>query len=167
MRRSSAACGRDAAATRARCDSVDPAKQLPGAISVSNIDFKRGDGGAGRLILHFSGDGAAPDLRNAGFSVVVNVGNAQLPASLQKPLNVTDFATPVQRIDASRSGSGTQLVLSTNGPFESLAYQTGRDYIVEIVPRAATASRADAVGATTQWARPPPAPARAPTAAAR
>ena len=43
-----------------------PAKQVPGAITVSNIDFKRGDGGAGRLILHFSGDGATPDLRNAG-----------------------------------------------------------------------------------------------------
>jgi type IV pilus assembly protein PilQ len=126
---------------------VDPGKQVPGAITVSNIDFKRGDGGAGRLILHFSGDGAMPDLRTQGSSVVVNVGNAQLPASLQKPLDVTDFATPVQRIDASRSGSGTQVVLSNSGSFESLAYQTGRDYIVEIVPRAATPVRA--VGATT------------------
>ncbi|MFS8064206.1 MAG: type IV pilus secretin PilQ, partial [Luteimonas sp.] len=127
--------------------SVDPGKQVPGAITVSNIDFKRGDGGSGRLILHFSGDGATPDLRTQGSSVVVNVGNAQLPASLQKPLDVTDFATPVQRIDASRSGSGTQVVLSNSGSFESLAYQTGRDYIVEIVPRAATPARA--VGATT------------------
>src|SRR4249919_3625549 len=126
---------------------VDPGKQVPGAITVSNIDFKRGDGGAGRLILHFSGDGAMPDLRTQGSSVVVNVGNAQLPASLQKPLDVTDFATPVQRIDASRSGNGTQVVLSNSGSFESLAYQTGRDYIVEIVPRAATPVRA--VGATT------------------
>ena len=117
--------------------SIDPAKQVPGAISVSNIDFKRGDGGAGRLILHFSGNGAVPDLRNQGSSVVVNVGNAQLPASLQRPMNVVDFATPVQRIDASPSGGGTQIVLSTNGPYESMAYQTGNDYIVEVVPRAA------------------------------
>jgi type IV pilus assembly protein PilQ len=132
---------------------VDPAKQVPGALSVSNIDFKRGDGGSGKLILRFSGDGATPDLRNQGSSVVVDVGNASLPASLQKPLNVTDFATPVQRIDANRSGNGTRLVLSTNGPFESLAYQTGRDYIVEIVPRAAASARAvgatSAMGATT------------------
>ena len=54
---------------------------------------------------------------------------------LQKPLDVTDFATPVQRIDATRSGNGAQLQLTTSGQFESLAYQTGRDYIVEIVPR--------------------------------
>ncbi|MGH6644295.1 MAG: type IV pilus secretin PilQ, partial [Bradyrhizobium sp.] len=50
---------------------------------------------------------------------------------------VVDFATPVQRVDAHASGSGTQVVLSTNGAFESLAYQTGNEYIVEIVPRAA------------------------------
>ena len=33
-----------AAAQVAPPSSVDPAKQVPGAISVSNIDFKRGDG---------------------------------------------------------------------------------------------------------------------------
>ena len=124
---------------------LDPAKQSPGAVAVSGIDFKRGDGGAGRLILRFSGDGAMPDMRTQGSQVMIDVGNAQLPANLQKPLNVTDFATPVQRIDANRSGSGTQIVLSTTGPFESMAYQTGRDYVVEVVPRAANAP-ARAVG---------------------
>jgi type IV pilus assembly protein PilQ len=116
---------------------LDPAKQSPSAVAVSGIDFKRGDGGAGRLILRFSGDGAMPDMRTQGSQVMIDVGNAQLPASLQKPLNVTDFATPVQRIDANRSGNGTQIVLSTSGAFESMAYQTGRDYVVEIMPRAA------------------------------
>ena len=115
----------------------DPAKRMPGALSVSSIDFKRGDGGAGRLILRFSGDGAAPDLRTQGSTVVVNVGNATLPPSLQRPIDVTDFATPVQRIDANQGSQGTQVVLATSGPFESMAFQTGREYIVEIVPRAA------------------------------
>ena len=129
---------------------VDPAKQQAAAVAVSSIDFKRGDGGAGRLILRFSGDGAMPDLRTQGSQVVVDVANAQLPAQLQKPLNVTDFATPVQRIDASRSGNGARLVLSTKGAFESMAYQTGRDYVVEVVPRAAAAEAAPtrAVGST-------------------
>jgi type IV pilus assembly protein PilQ len=134
------------APTAAPMASNDPAKQLPGAISVSNIDFKRGDGGAGKLILRFSGDGAAPDLRSTGSTVTINVGNAQLPANLQKPLNVTDFATPVQSIEARSAGTGTQLVLNTNGAYESMAYQTGRDYIVEIIPRAAGAKQR-AVGA--------------------
>lgn len=106
------------------------------AVSVSNIDFRRGEDGAGRLIVRFDGQGATPDLRNQGDTVVVDVGNATLPASLQRPLNVVDFATPVQRVEAQSRAGGTQLVLSTRGDFESLAYQSGNEYVVEIVPRA-------------------------------
>jgi type IV pilus assembly protein PilQ len=113
------------------------ARQSPGKLEISNIDFKRGDGGAGRLIVRFNGNGAMPDLRNQGSSVIVDVGNAVLPAALQRPLNVVDFATPVQRVEARAAGNGSQLVLSTTGGFESMAYQTGNEYVVEIVPRAA------------------------------
>ena len=139
---------------------ADPAKRTPDAVTVSAIDFKRGDGGSGKLVLRFSGAGAAPDLRKMGNSVVVDIGNAQLPAALQRPINVTDFATPVQRIDARATSSGAQLVLGTQGEFESMAYQSGNEYIVEIVPRASTAGiakpkvvapamGASAMGATT------------------
>lgn len=127
----------------------DPAKQLPGAISVSDIDFSRGQGGAARLTLRFSGEGATPDLLNEGSRVVVKVPNAQLPAHLQRPLDVSDFATPVDSVEARASGTGATLVLNTEGTFESLAYQSGNEYIVEVVPRAdvvanepATAGRA-------------------------
>ncbi len=131
----------------AQVAAADPAKQVPATVSVSAVDFKRGDGGSGKLILRFDGDGANPDLRTQGSNVVVNIGNAALPASLQRPLNVTDFATPVQRIDARQGGEGAQLVLSAQGNFESMAYQTGREYVVEIVPRAGAGARA--VGASS------------------
>jgi type IV pilus assembly protein PilQ len=126
-----------APAPAAVAGNADPARPATSKLEIANIDFKRGDGGAGRLIVRFNGKGAMPDLRNQGSSVIVDVGNAALPAALQRPMNVVDFATPVQRVDAHASGSGTQVVLSTNGEFESLAYQTGNEYIVEIVPRAA------------------------------
>ncbi|MDI1251753.1 type IV pilus secretin PilQ family protein [Thermomonas sp.] len=131
---------------------ADPAKRLPGAVTVSAIDFKRGDGGSGKLILRFSGEGAAPDLRNMGSSVVVDIGNAQLPASLQRPINVTDFATPVQRIDARATSNGAQLVLNTKGTFESMAYQSGNEYIVEVVPRAAPVATKARAGAPAMGA---------------
>ncbi|MFD0326221.1 type IV pilus secretin PilQ [Lysobacter gummosus] len=135
--------------------SNDPSKQLPGTISVANIDFKRGDGGSGKLIVRFSGEGALPDMRSQGAQVMINVGNAQLPASLQRPLNVADFATPVQRIDARTSGTGAQLVLNTSGAYDTMAYQTGRDYIVEVVPRTAqSGNRAVGAAATAGGAKP-------------
>ena len=136
-------------AATAPTPNVDPSKNVPGTIAVSNIDFKRGDGGSGRLSLRFSGAGAIPDLRNEGSRVIIDVGNAKLPASLAKPLNVADFATPVQRIDARADGAGTKLVLATNGNFESMAYQSGNEYVVEIVPRAGAAKGGNGnVGAT-------------------
>ncbi|MDH7453214.1 type IV pilus secretin PilQ family protein [Luteimonas composti] len=132
----------------AQAAAVDPGKQVPGAVSVSAVDFKRGDGGAGKLILRFDGEGANPDLRTQGSNIIVNIGNASIPTALQRPLNVTDFATPVQRIDARQGGEGAQLVLSAQGNFEPMAYQSGREYVVEIVPRAAAASDR-AVGASS------------------
>ncbi|EWS78865.1 type IV pilus secretin PilQ family protein [Xylella taiwanensis] len=115
------------------------------SLSVSKIDFKRGDDGAGRLILQFDGQGASPDLRTQGSTVLVDLGTAVLPAALQQQINVVDFATPVQRIDAKPMGKGAQLVLSTKGSFESLAYQTGNEYVVEIVPRKGEAAMGGAI----------------------
>ena len=125
------------------------AVQSQSGLAVTHVDFRRGDDGAGRLVLRFDGNGAAPDLRNLGSSVVVDIGKAHLPASLQRSLNVVDFATPVQRIDPVTTGDGTRLVLSTQGNFESLAYQTGNEYVVEIVPRADQRAVGSSAVATT------------------
>ena len=122
-------------------------QQAPAIASVTSIDFKRGDGGSGKLILHFDGDGAIPDLRTSDSGVVVDIGNATMAANLQRTLDVTDFATPAQQVQASASGNKSRVTVSARGGFESLAYQTGRDYIVELVPRAAAPDRA--VGATS------------------
>ena len=126
------------------------AQQTPAISSITSIDFKRGDGGSGKLILHFDGDGALPDMRASDAGVVVDIGNVTMPAHLQRMLNVADFATPAQQVQASASGNKAQVVISTRGAFEPLAYQTGRDYIVELVPRAAAPARA--VGGATSAA---------------
>lgn len=141
------ACGHATAAapTGAPAAATATPASAPASLSVSKIDFKRGDDGAGRLVLQFDGQGANPDLRTQDGNVVIDVGNARLPDALQKPLNVTDFATPVQRIDAKPYGGGMQLVLSTNSAFESLAYQSGNEYVVEITPKEGIA----ATGAVT------------------
>ncbi|MFD0727483.1 type IV pilus secretin PilQ [Lysobacter brunescens] len=145
------------AATPAPAPAAQAGQQVPAVSAITDIDFKRGDGGSGKLILRFDRDGAMPDMRSAEAGVIVDIGNARLPAHLQRSLNVTDFATPVQNVQALAQGdTKTQLVLTTTGPFESLAYQTGKDYIVELVPRAATPTRAvgsaTAVAATAQKA---------------
>jgi len=150
------------AATPAPAPAAQAGQQAPAVSAITDIDFKRGDGGSGKLILRFDRDGAMPDMRSTEAGVIVDIGNATLPAHLQRSLNVTDFATPVQSVQALAQGEAkTQLVLTTTAPFESLAYQTGKDYIVELVPRAATPTRA--VGSATAVAA---AGQKAPTVAA-
>ena len=138
---------------------VNVVQQTPPVSStaaITSIDFKRGDGGSGKLTLHFDKDGATPDMRASDAGVVVDIGNVTMPEHLQRMLNVTDFATPVQQIQVSASGSKAQVVMSAKGAFEPLAYQTGRDYIIELVPRVATSTRAvgsaSAVAGTAQKA---------------
>lgn len=126
---------------------ADPAKRVPATLSVSNIDFKRGENGAGRLVMRFSGDGAAPDMRSEESRVVVDVGNASLPATLQRRLDVGDFATPARTIEPRTSNGGTHLVINTAGAYESMAYQTGNEYVVEIAPKARAAESPATVGA--------------------
>ena len=127
--------------------------QAPSTLAVTKVDFKRGDDGAGRLVLQFDRAGAVADLRSSNGQVVVDIGNAVLPAELQRPLDVVDFATPVKRIDARPSGAhGAQLVLATAGDVDSLAWQSGNEYVVEIAPRSAQIATGSITAATVAQA---------------
>ncbi len=126
--------------------------EAPASVAVTKVDFNRGADGTGRLVLEFDRDGAMADLRNSNGQVVVDIGNAVLPAELQRGLNVEDFATPVQRVEARPSGNGTQLVLATRGDVDSLAWQSGNQYVVEIAARAGEIATGSVTTATVAQA---------------
>ncbi|KAA2285472.1 type IV pilus secretin PilQ [Arenimonas fontis] len=122
-------------AANAMASGSDPTKKVASDLEVANIDFRRGENGSGRVILRFSGDGATADMRNEGSRVVVDVPNASIPESLRRHLDVTDFATPVTSLEPRANAGSTRLVINTNGAFESMAYQTGNEYVIEIAPK--------------------------------
>jgi len=113
----------------------DPAKRAPvSGLSVANVDFRRGENGSGKVVLSFTGEGVSADLSDSGEGLVLDVSNASLPDALAQRLDVTDFATPVESIELRSSPSGARLRITTVGTYESLAYQTGNEYVVEISP---------------------------------
>lgn len=143
------------AAKEAVIAGADPSKRLPSTINVSNVDFRRGDNGAGRIILRFDGANAVTDMRNEGSQVVVDVSNAQIPENLRRRLDVTDFATPVVSVEPRVNAGGTRLVINTNGAYDSMAYQTGNEYVVEVTPkRGSVIADAARAGATATAASP-------------
>jgi len=115
--------------------SPDPAKRIDGGLRVADIDFRRGEDGAGQLVLRFNREGAQANLRRDGDRLVLDIENAQIPSEQQKRLDVSDFATPVLRLEPTSHDGGTRIVLATEGLFETSAYQTGTEYILAIAPR--------------------------------
>jgi type IV pilus assembly protein PilQ len=126
--------GSNAIATSASAANPTKAVDVQG-VEVSNVDFRRGKSGEGRIVVSFSGPGAAADLKREGDRVVLDVINAKLPPSLAKRQDVLDFATPVQFIESRSRGNGVRIDVTAQPPFEQLAYQTGTEYVLEIAPK--------------------------------
>jgi type IV pilus assembly protein PilQ len=104
------------------------------ARSVRNIDFRRGSDGSARIIVELSDSRVPADLRQEGGKVLVTFAKTALPDSQMKRLDVIDFATPVSTVDAVRVPDGARLVISANGDWEQLAYQSDNIYTIEVKP---------------------------------
>ena len=102
--------------------------------SVSGVDFRRGDNGAGRVVITLSDPATPVDVRKEGDRVVLSFNGATLPANLQKRLDVTDFATPVNSIESVGTSTGTRISIAAKLPFQELAYQSDSVFTVEIAP---------------------------------
>jgi len=123
-----------ASALAAASTPTPAAAAVTGTRSVSNIDFRRGSDGSGRVIVELTDSKVPADLRQEGGRIVVNFAKTALPASLMQRLDVVDFATPVNSVDALRVGDGTRLVIAASGDYEQLAYQSDNIYTIEIKP---------------------------------
>lgn len=116
---------------------TDPTKAIAATqdIALSNVDFRRGKDGGGRIVLSFSGPGAAVDLKSEGGAIVLDMSNVTLPPTQAQRLDVLDFATPVQSIDTRARRGGVRMEIVAKAPFEQMAYQSGNDYVVEIAQK--------------------------------
>ncbi|WP_414683876.1 type IV pilus secretin PilQ [Methylophilus sp.] len=101
---------------------------------IQNIDFVRGKNGEGRIVVDLSDSHVGVNVRNAGKTVVIDFTNTELPASLQRRLNVINFNTPVLYVDALRRNNQAQIVIEPQGDWEQSAYQADRKLVVDIRP---------------------------------
>lgn len=128
--------GGGAGTTTAAAPSSAPATTTGSAAStapeISNIDFRRGDQGEGRVIITLSDPSIPVDMRQEAGKVVLDMKGASLPEELQRRLDVTDFATPVKLIDTEGTSKGTHMVITAIGDYEHLAYQAENQFTVEI-----------------------------------
>jgi type IV pilus assembly protein PilQ len=102
--------------------------------AIKTIDFRRGTDGTGRVIVQLTDPRTPVNVRQEGNQVVVDFAGTMMPKNLMRRYDVMDFATPVQTVDAIRVEGSSRLVISAQGDFEQLAYQSDNQYTVEIKP---------------------------------
>jgi type IV pilus assembly protein PilQ len=108
-----------------------------GGRSISNLDFRRTGDGGGRVMVTLTDPSTPVDIRQEGGRVVAVFKDTTLPAELMRRLDVMDFATPVTTVDALRTNSDTRIVISAQGSYEQLAYQSDNEFTIEINPAGA------------------------------
>jgi len=100
--------------------------------SISNIDFRRGEDGQGRVIVSLSDPSVPVDMQQQGGKVLVDFYRTQLPEELERRLDVLDFATPVKTIDTYTKGDNVHMVITPMGEYEYIAYQTDNLFTIEV-----------------------------------
>jgi type IV pilus assembly protein PilQ len=99
---------------------------------VSSVDFRRTEDGTGRLLVGLSDPHTPINLVQDGSKVIIDLAGVDLGPELIRKYDVSDFATPATSFDARRTDGGARLTISTKGEFDTLAYQSDEQYVVEI-----------------------------------
>ncbi len=108
----------------------------PGSRAISGVDFRRTRDGGGRVVVNLTDPSTPVDIRQEGGRVVAVFKDTSLPAELMRRLDVMDFATPVTTVDTLRTNMDTRIVISADGKYEQLAYQSDNEFTIEINPAA-------------------------------
>ena len=110
----------------------EAAAQAAVATTPLGLDFRRGKGGEGRVEITLPADNTPVDVRRDGKNLVLDVMNASLPRALEKRMDVSDFATPVDKVIASNQGRNSHILIQPQGDWEFSSYQTERKLVVEV-----------------------------------
>ncbi len=122
-----------------------------GGRSITGVDFRRTRGGGGRILVTLSDPSTPVDIRQEGGRVVAVFKDTSLPAELMRRLDVMDFATPVTTVDTLRTNLDTRIVITAEGKYEQLAYQSDNEFTIEINPKVIDTEQASLFSETKEY----------------
>lgn len=112
-----------------------PAKvYTPVAKTIRGVDFQRGTAGEGNVVIDLSDPTIAPDIQEHDGKIILSFARTQLPDRLRVRLDVKDFATPVQFVNAAATGDRAVITVEPSGTFDYSTYQTDNKLTVSIRP---------------------------------
>ena len=102
---------------------------------IKSIDFRRGKDGQGQLMVGLDNSSAAVDISRRGSHVVAKFHATGVADELVALMDVTDFATPVSKVDVSKQGKDIVLDLAVTGGFDYRYDQSQNLFVVEVAPQ--------------------------------
>ena len=103
-------------------------------LSLRDIDFRRGQDGAGRVVVELPNNQVGVDIRQQGQQLIVEFLRSTLPDRLRRRLDVADFGTPVGAITTVQTGDRVRMTIEPRGAWEHSAYQSDNQFVVEVRP---------------------------------
>ncbi|PWE48068.1 type IV pilus secretin PilQ family protein [Pseudomonas prosekii] len=129
-----------AAASAPRTAKANPAPTKTFAAvgkTIRGVDFRRGTQGEGNVVIDLSDPSIAPDIQERDGKIILGFARTQLPEPLRVRLDVKDFATPVQFVNATATGDRAMITVEPSGAYEYSTYQTDNKLTVSIRPMTA------------------------------
>ncbi|PNG45001.1 fimbrial protein [Pseudomonas asplenii] len=124
-----------AVAPRPATAAAAPARApVPKSRAIRGVDFQRGTAGEGNVVIDLSDPTIAPDIQEHDGKIILSFARTQLPDKLRVRLDVKDFATPVQFVNAGVSGDRTVVTVEPSGTYEYSTFQTDNKLTVSIRP---------------------------------
>jgi type IV pilus assembly protein PilQ len=108
------------------------ASSVDAAPALVNVDFRRGAQGDGRVVVRLASATTQVDLSELGGKIRLTMPGLTVPERLRRRLDVTDFATPVQRIDTFIEGGSAVIEIRPEGDYDYIAYQSGNEFTVSV-----------------------------------
>ncbi len=100
--------------------------------TLAGVDFRRGNKGEGRVIVDLGSPRTPVDLSELGGKIRLTMNGIAVPADLRRRLDVTDFATPVSRIDTFVQDGNAVVEIRPEGNYDYIAYQSGSQFTVSV-----------------------------------
>lgn len=102
--------------------------------NLRDIDFRKGVGGEGRVVVDLPSSQAVVDVRQQGQKIVVDFMRVGLPQVLRRRLDVTDFGTPIQTVTTVPLGENVRMTIEPKGLWEHSVYQSDSQLVIEVKP---------------------------------
>ncbi|QHA80543.1 type IV pilus secretin PilQ [Pseudomonas mediterranea] len=113
---------------------VSARSSAPVGRAIRGVDFQRGTQGEGNVVIDLSDPSIAPDIQEREGKIILNFARTQLPEPLRVRLDVKDFATPVQFVNASAGSDRATISIEPGGTFDYSTYQTDNKLTVSVRP---------------------------------